>query len=82
MFGLSPVAALAISTSVERAVHRRLRRADPLAAGLARLEAQLEAVRHRLEDRTAAGEVAQLEEILAHACARIQEWTVDDRPRP
>jgi hypothetical protein len=72
MFGLPPIAALAISTNVERAVDRRLRGPDPLAAGLARLEALCD----RLQQQpSAASDVARVEEILAHACARIEEWS-------
>jgi hypothetical protein len=76
MFGIPPVAALAISSTVARAVDRRLRGPDPQAAGLARLEAQLEAIRDRLSQRPPdARDVGQVEEILAHACARIEEWS-------
>jgi hypothetical protein len=81
MFGLPPVAALAISTNVERAVDRHLRRAGPLVAGRARVGAQLEAIRERLPAlTTTARDIAQLEEILAHASARIEEWAVDHDP--
>jgi hypothetical protein len=76
MFGLPPIAALAISANVERAVHRRLRDADPLATALARAEARLQALRERLEDQPPdARDADRLEELLAHACARIEEWT-------
>lgn len=76
VLGLSPVAALAISAYVERAVVTYLRPPDPRVAALARIDADLEAIRDRLSDLTAAGrDVAHLEEILAHARARIEEWT-------
>jgi type II secretory pathway component PulM len=76
VFGLSLVAALAISSHVQRAVVRYLQPCDPLVAGLARIDAQLQAIRDQLPELTAAGrDVADLEEILAHACARIEEWT-------
>jgi hypothetical protein len=86
MFGLAPVAALAIATRVERAVvgcvregdpaDRIVQDDDPAGAGLARIDAQLEAIREQLPGLKAAGhDIARVEEILAHACARIEEWT-------
>jgi hypothetical protein len=75
VFGLSSVAALAISTNVEQAVVSYVQRADPPDA-LARIDAQLQAIRDQLPELTATGrDVAHVEEILAHACARIEEWT-------
>ena len=76
MLGLSSVAALAISTNVEQAVDSYVRRADPPAPAVARIDAQLEAIRDQLLGLTASGrDITHLEEILAHACARIEEWT-------
>jgi type II secretory pathway component PulM len=76
VFGLSSVAALAISTNVEQAVVSYVQRAAPPDARLARIDAQLQAIRDQLTELTASGrDVAHLEEILAHACARIEEWT-------
>jgi hypothetical protein len=76
VLGLSSVTALAISTNVEQALDSYVRRADPPAAALARIDAQLQAIRDQLLDLTASGrDVTEPEEILAHACARIEEWT-------
>jgi hypothetical protein len=75
VFGLPSVAALAIRTKVERAGVTRCHAADPLVAGLARLDARLDAIRGQLVAAAAVSDVADLEEILAHAAARIEEWT-------
>ena len=71
VFALSPVAALAMAGKVERAVLARFGKPDPLIAALARLEA----IRAALHDMKPVGhEATHLEEILAHAHARIEEW--------
>jgi hypothetical protein len=76
VFGLPPIAALAISAKVERGVLNRLGAGDDRVEALAGIEAQLDAIcveLYRLAP--VGGEVAQLERVLAHALARIEEWT-------
>jgi hypothetical protein len=76
MFGLSSLAALAMSEKVARAVLRRGSRPHPPVAGRGLIDAELQGIRDQLPELTAAArDVAELEQILAHASARIEEWT-------
>jgi hypothetical protein len=76
VFGLSPIAALAISAKVQRGVLDRLGSLDPRVAALARVEAQLEGVCVELYRLGPVGpEVTHLQGLLARALARIEEWT-------
>jgi hypothetical protein len=73
---LSFVTALAISTQVERAVIRSAGPAVPPVAGRAQIAAELQSIRNHLRELKPSGRgVAELEEILDHACARREEWT-------
>ena len=77
MFGQSFIAAVAISRKVEQAVTRyRLGRATPPVAGREQIDAQLDAAFADIFELTAPGrDVANLDEAVAHACARAEEWT-------
>jgi hypothetical protein len=77
MFGQSFIAAFAISRKVEQAVGRyRLKRETPPVAGPEQIDAQLDACFDHLLQLTAPGrDVADLDEAVAHACARAEEWT-------
>jgi hypothetical protein len=77
VFGLSFVSALAIHRKVERAiVGYRFRRMTPAVADPELIEAQLDAFFDHLLELTAPGrDVADLDEAVAHACARAEEWT-------
>jgi hypothetical protein len=78
VLGLPFAAAFAISRRVERAiVGRRFRRTTtPLVASPELIEAQLDASFDHLLELTASGrDVADLDEAVAHACARAEEWT-------
>jgi hypothetical protein len=78
VFGLSFASAFAISRRVERAIvgHRFRRTTTPPVAGPEVIEAQLDAFFDHLLELTASGrDVADLDEAVAHACARAEEWT-------
>jgi hypothetical protein len=76
MFGLSAVAALAISKKVARVPVSCPRQSEPPVAGLARINAQLQEIRDQVPGLTAAArDAADLEQVMAHTCARIEEWT-------
>jgi hypothetical protein len=66
-----------MARSVERAVNGyRLRRETPPVAGPEQVEAQLDAFFDHLQELTAPGRyVADLDEAVAFACARVEEWT-------
>jgi hypothetical protein len=77
VFGHSFLAAFAISKKVERAVVRyRLQRSTPPVAGPEQIDAQLDAVFAEMLALTAPGrEVDDLDQAVADACARAEEWT-------
>jgi hypothetical protein len=77
VFGTVFLAGLTISSEVERAVaNYRLRRTAPPVAGPEQIDAQLDAFIEQIFELTAPGrDVADLDEALAHACARAEEWT-------
>jgi hypothetical protein len=68
---------LTISRKVERAlVDYRFRRMTPPVAGPEEIDAHLDAFMERVDELTAPGRhVADLDEALADACARAEEWT-------
>jgi hypothetical protein len=72
------LAALTLSRKVEGAVFNyRFRRATVPVAGPEQIDAHLDAFIDRVFELTAPGsDVTDLDEALAHACARAEEWTV------
>ena len=83
MFGLSFFAALAISSKVEDAVSHRARQTTPPVAGPEQIDAHLDAFVDEVDELTAASRnladpdaLAALDEALADACARAEEWAV------
>jgi hypothetical protein len=71
------ITAFSIRRKVEHAVVRyRFRRATPPVAGPAEIDARLDALFSELLALTAPGrERTNLDESVARACARIEEWT-------
>ena len=75
MFGISSIAALAMSTKVERAVMTSGRPAV-VVAGHAHIDALPRAIRASQDElATARRHLAELEELARHTRARIEEWT-------
>lgn len=77
MFGIPFLAAQTISRKVEEAVATyRLRRAPLPVAGPEEIDAQLDACVAEILELTACGRgIPDVDEAVADACARAEEWT-------